>query len=326
MVFVLKSLIVEQEYSASGSLFSAFKKGVSLLLSMTGFGSAMVRRDNISVSVELKAVNNRYLKLSLRTTDGYASLESVIENRLRETLRRGTILVHVRIVRQDNISDYQINEPLLGHYVDQIRKLNAGLGVETPVEPQRLLMLPGVVKETIESDDKAEIVRPIIEEAVSRAIGELQAMRRKEGESMVADLRENSRQLIELVNRIEHYVPRVAEQYRVKLNERVGRIMAEQNLTLDTADLVREVALFVDRSDISEEIVRFRSHLNQFEGVIADTDPKDGCGRRLDFLIQEMFREVNTIGSKANDPEITKVVVELKTVIERIREMVQNIE
>jgi len=286
----------------------------------------MVRRDDISVSVEIKAVNNRYLKISLRTTDGYGSLEPGIENRLRETLRRGTITAQVRIVRQGHASDFEINAPVLTHYVAQLRKLNAELGLEIPVEPQRLLMLPGVVKETIESDDKAEIVRPIIEEAVARAIGELQTMRQKEGVSMGIDLRENSGQLIELITRIEQYVPRVAEQYRAKLTERVGRVMAEQNLTLDPVDLIREVALFADRSDISEEIVRFRSHMNQFDAVISDADPKDGCGRRLDFLIQEMFREVNTIGSKANDSDITKVVVELKTVIERIREMVQNIE
>ena len=286
----------------------------------------MVRRNNISVSVELKAVNNRYLKIHLRTTDGYASLESVIENRLRETLRRGTLTVQVRIVRQDVASDYAINEPVLIHYVEQLCKLNARLGIDTPIEPQRLLMVPGVIKETIESGDVTEIVRPILGEAVSRAIDELQAMRQKEGDAMATDLRENSRHLLELVARIEIYVSRVAEQYRVKLNERIGRILAEQNLTLDPADLVREVALFVDRSDISEEIVRFRSHLNQFDEVVAETDPQDGCGRRLDFLVQEMFREVNTIGSKANDAEITKVVVELKTVMERIREMVQNIE
>jgi len=293
---------------------------------MTGFGSATLRRDNISVSVEIKAVNNRYLKISLRTTDGYASLEPGLENLLRETLRRGTIMVFVRIVRQGDASDYEINEPVLSQYVAQLRKLNAVLGIETPIEPTQLLTLPGVIKDSIAPDDKAGTVWPILEEAVLQAIYELQTMRQKEGHSMAADLRENCRQLVEAMTQIEQFVPRVAEQYRGKLHERIGRVMAEHQLTLDTADLVREVALFVDRSDISEEIVRFRSHLTQFDSVLGETDPKDGCGRRLDFLTQEMFREVNTIGSKANDADITKVVVELKAVIERIREMVQNVE
>lgn len=293
---------------------------------MTGFGSATVRRDGVSVSVEIKAVNNRYLKISLRSSDGYAALEPGIENLIRETLRRGTINVHVRIVRSGDVSDYEINEQVLSHYVVQLRELNARLGLETPVEPSQLLNLPGVVRETIDADDKAGTVWPVLEAAVTQAIGELQTMRQKEGLSMAADLRENRRQLTEWIARIEQFVPNVAEQYRAKLQERIGRVMAEQNLTLDPADLVRETALFADRSDISEEIVRFRSHLKQFGGVIEETRPKDGCGRRLDFLTQEMFREVNTIGSKANDSDITKVVVELKAVIERIREMVQNIE
>ena len=293
---------------------------------MTGFGSAALRRDSINVSVEIKAVNNRYLKISLRTTDGYASLEPGIENLLRETLRRGTVTVHVRIVRQENASDYEISEQVLSHYVMQLRELNVRLGIETPIEPSHLLTLPGVIKDTFAPDDKAGTVWPILEEAVVQAIHELQTMRRKEGGLMVADLRENSRLLMESIVRVGQWVPRVAEQYRAKLNERIGRVMAEHHLTLDPADLVREVALFADRSDISEEIVRFRSHLTQFDGIIAETDPKDGCGRRLDFLTQEMFREVNTIGSKANDSDITKEVVELKAVIERIREMVQNIE
>ena len=293
---------------------------------MTGFGSATLRRDNVSVSVEIKAVNNRYLKISLRTTDGYASLEPGIENLLRETLRRGTITAQVRIARQGDVSDYGINEPVLSHYIAQLLGLNARLGIETPVEPSQLLMLPGVIQDSVAPDDKAGTIWPILEETVLQAIDELQTMRRKEGGSMVADLRENSCQLSGSIDQIEQFVPRVSEQYRIKLRERVGRVMAEQNLTLEPADLIREIALFVDRSDISEEIVRFRSHLAQFDSVIAETDPKDGCGRRLDFLTQEMFREANTIGSKANDSDITKVVVGLKAVIERIREMAQNIE
>ena len=296
-----------------------------MLLSMTGFGSATVRLDDISVSVEVKAVNNRYLKISLRTSDGYASLEPGIENLLRGTLRRGTITVFVRIVRQGNVSDYEINEPVLSHYVAQIQKLGQ-LGFDSEFARSQLLRLPGVIKETIASDDKAGVVWPVLETAVTQAIDELQTMRRKEGASMATDLRENSRQLNEWIAQIEQFVPRVAEQYRARLNERISRVMAEQNLALDPADLIREVALFADRSDISEEIVRFRSHLVQFNGVTEESSPKDGCGRRLDFLTQEMFRETNTIGSKANDSDITKVVVELKTIIERIREMVQNIE
>jgi len=297
-----------------------------VLLSMTGFGGATVRENAVSVFAEIKTVNNRYLKFSLRTTDGFGALEPIIENLVRETLRRGTVTMNVRILREDDTADYEINEPLLTHYFQQIRRLNAELGFYESVSPAQLLSLPGVTKESIPSDDKTNLVRPAVETAVKKALSELQTMRQKEGESMVADLRENSRQLLELIRKIDARVPEVAEQFRLRLNERVGKIMAEQNIPLEPADLIREVALFVDRSDISEEIVRFKSHTSQFDAALREENPKDGCGRRLDFLTQEMFREVNTIGSKANDAEITKIVVELKVVIERIREMVQNVE
>jgi uncharacterized protein (TIGR00255 family) len=293
---------------------------------MTGFGGANVRENGISVFAEIKTVNNRYLKFSLRTTDGYGALEPVIENLVRETLRRGTVTMNVRILREDDTADYEINEQLLTHYLQQLRRLNAKLGLNGSFVPAQLLTLPGVTKESIPSDDKTNIVRPVVETAVKKALAELQTMRQNEGTSMIADLRENSRFLTELISKIELRVPEVAEQFRLHLNERIGKIMAEQNLPLAPADLVREVALFVDRSDISEEIVRFKSHTAQLDAVLQDENPKDGCGRRLDFLTQEMFREVNTIGSKANDAEITKIVVELKIVIERIREMVQNVE
>ena len=297
-----------------------------MLLSMTGFGSAMTRGDSTAVSVEIKAVNNRYLKISLRTTDGYATFESRIENLLRGVLRRGTITVNVRIVREGNTADYAINEQVLASYVRQLRDMNAQLGIETPIEPTHLLALPGVTKESVGFEDDIDAIWPIIEAAVTFAVNELQTMRQKEGASMVADLQENCRQLTDWITQVETLVPNVAGQYRAKLNERIGRVMAEYELTLEPNDLVREVALFVDRSDISEEIVRFRSHLAQFNEVIALPDSNDGKGRRLDFLTQEMFREVNTIGSKANDSEITRCVVELKAIIERIREMVQNVE
>jgi uncharacterized protein (TIGR00255 family) len=144
-----------------------------------------------------------------------------------------------------------------------------------------------------------------------------------EGRSMAADISANLETLRQLVRNVEILAPNVAPQYRQRLLERIGKIMEEQNQTLNETDIIREVALFADRVDISEETVRFRSHLEQFESAIASPE---SCGRKLDFLTQELFRETNTMGSKANDAQITKNAVEMKTVIERIREMVQNVE
>jgi len=297
-----------------------------LLLSMTGFGGAIVRQNGITVFVEIKTVNNRYLKVSPRVTEGYAAIEPLIENLVRDALLRGSVNINVRIMRECSASDYEINETVLAGYMQQLRAVSVKLGISETFSAAQLLILPGITKERIPIEDKAEIVWPAVEDAVKQAIANLQIMRQKEGTLMVGDLQENSRILGETIRRIEACVPNVAGQYRAKLTERVAKVMAEHNLMLEPSDLVREVALFVDRSDISEEIVRFRSHLTQLDAVMQEKKTKDGCGRRLDFLTQELFREANTIGSKANDAEITKHVVELKTVIERIREMVQNVE
>jgi len=297
---------------------------------MTGYGGATVRENGVTVFVEIKTVNNRYLKVSLRVSDGYAALESRVENLVRESLKRGTVNVSVRITREKTEGDYAINEDVLKRYVRQLQQIESELGVANNLVLSQMVTLPGVAEESVPSEDRTEKVWPIVEQTVKLALGKLDEMRFAEGRSMVDDLSENCRQLSELIEKISVLAPNVVEQYRLRLTERVERIMADHQLVLDPTDLIREVAVFTDKSDISEEIVRFRSHLIQFGDVMKDVmkkeNPKDGCGRKLDFLTQEMFRETNTIGSKANDAEITKNVVEMKTIIERVREMVQNVE
>lgn len=294
---------------------------------MTGFGNAVVREAGISVTVELKTVNNRYFKLSPRITDGFAALESGIESLIRKSIARGTINVSVRIRREKRISECQFDLPVLRAYYEQLVELGTELGHLGEFPHPRLdslIALPGVVDTDLEcSDEDAGRIKGFVDQAVCEALKRLQDMRKTEGDSMGRDLAENIQSLKRLVGEIEKLAPNVAPQYRQRLMERIGKFMAEQNLTLNEVDLVREIALFADRCDISEETVRFHSHLEQFESAMND---KESCGRKLDFLTQELFREANTMGSKANDAEITRHVVEMKTVIERIREQVQNIE
>lgn len=296
-----------------------------MLNSMTGFGSAACRQGGLCVTVELKAVNNRYFKLSLRMSDGFASLEPKIEPLIRKTIERGTVNATIRIQQEKSLSDYRISETALTAYFEQI--LNIGSRLEqgdVPPRLDRLVTLPGVVETDLDHrDEENEKVWTVLETAIQDALDKMQTMRLAEGESMRLDLKANIDILRELVENIERLSPGVPAAYRQRLTERIGKLMSDQNLTLADADLVREVALFADRCDISEETVRFRSHLEQFESAMA---AKESCGRKLDFLTQELFRETNTMGSKANDAEITRYVVEMKTVIERIREMVQNVE
>ena len=291
---------------------------------MTGFGASSVRSGDLTVSTEIKTVNNRYMKISLRVSDGYGFLEPRIESLIREKISRGTVNILVRITKEYKAGDTKINDTLLRTYFEQVQAVGASLGVQSALSLDKFLELPGVVQEErLLSDEHNKHAEIAVVQAVQEAMLELQKMRKIEGESMRKDLSENLAILETEIADVEKLAPNVVKSYRQKLAERIGKVMSENNLMLDTADLAREIALFVDKSDISEETVRFRSHLVQFAGVLAK---EDCCGRKLDFLTQEMFRETNTIGSKSNDAEITRHVIEMKTVIERLREMLQNVE
>jgi len=295
-----------------------------MLLSMTGFGEAHSRQDGLAVAVEVRAINNRFFKLSVRATEGYASLDSAVEAVVRETLHRGTIQVNIRIERRRAAEDYQINADVLARYREQIAALARRWQSNEPLPRlESLLALPGVVDDASGRAVDVAADWPLIERTLRSALDNVGRMRADEGRAMTADLAANCRAIAECLDRIERRAPLVAEDYRNRLLERLQRALADAQVHLDPSDLIKEVGLFADRCDISEEIVRLRSHLEQFRESM---DLPESAGRKLDFLTQEMFRETNTIGSKANDVEIARQVIEIKTAVERIREMVQNIE
>ena len=290
---------------------------------MTGFGGANTRRNGYLVASEIKTVNNRYFKAALRISDGFSSLEPKVESLLRTKIDRGTISVQLKIRRDSEDSRFRISEAALSYYMNRARSAAAGEGEGVPLGAiADYFRLPGVIEEAGESED-AEAAWEAVQENLAEALEALTRMRAREGDEMAKAVRENCDALAERISKIESLVPMVSERYREKLLERVSAIMQAHNLTASESDFIREIALFVDKSDISEEIVRFRSHLEQFGEALKSAGP---CGKRLDFLTQEMFREVNTIGSKANFSEITYWVVDMKTIVEKIREMVQNIE
>ena len=289
---------------------------------MTGFGGANTRRNGYVIASEIKTVNNRYFKAALRISDGFSSLEPQIESLLRSKIDRGTISVQLKIRREEGQSRFQINEAALSYYLDRARGTagsDAGLAMGGVAD---FFRLPGVIEESGQSESAQEAWQAV-EENLCQALGALSEMRRREGDEMEKAIRRHCGDLAAGIAKVEELVPQVSARYREKLLERVSAIMSEHQLTVSENDFIREIALFVDKSDISEEIVRFRSHLDQFDAALKMTAP---CGKRLDFLTQEMFREVNTIGSKANFSEITYWVVDMKTVVEKIREMVQNVE
>ncbi len=294
-----------------------------LLQSMTGFGESHCQQDGLAVAVEIRTINNRFFKLSVRTSEGYAVLEPLVEDEVRTAVHRGTIQVNVRVDRRRSPENCKINADVLECYRRQLDSIGRQWNVECAVPLESFLMLPGVVDDAVGFSVDVTADWPAIERTLKAALENLGKMRTHEGQVMAADLTVNCQAVAACLERIERRSPAVVEDYRNKLSDRLKRALADVQVSLDPADLIKEVGLFADRSDISEEIVRLRSHLDQFQATMK---LPESSGRKLDFLTQEMFRETNTIGSKANDVEIAREVIEIKTAVERIREMIQNIE
>lgn len=293
------------------------------LLSMTGYGDARHERADHALSAEVRTINSRHFKLNLRTTEGYGALEARIEAVVREYIRRGTINVNIRIRHVSAADDYRLNADVLHAYLDQLQQVAAkrGLGEELRVEP--LASLPGVVEELSTDARDPEAIWPLLEPTLREALESLGDMRTAEGQALADDLARQCAVVERSLNKIAERSPIIAELYRRRLKDRIDEALAQFQSSIEPVDLIREVCLFADRSDISEEIVRLRSHLQQFTQALA---APESAGRKLEFICQEMGRETNTIGSKANDAEISQEVVEIKTALERIREQLQNVE
>lgn len=297
-----------------------------MLLSMTGFGEARHQSDRLSLSIELRAVNNRYLKLTVRAPEPYNLLEPEFEKVIRRIVRRGTIMLTLRCKREANPQDYEINATALQSYLDQLRRMQTQLGLAQVGGDGLLaqaLALPGVVPEPGNSSFSSEEEWPIVERVLQSALENLQSMRHEEGQAMAQEFLGYRDQITGHLNRIRDRAGVVVEAYRDRLHERVRGLLAELDIEIDRNDLIREVSIFAERSDIAEEVVRLGSHLDQFQSIMGEPESP---GRKLEFLTQEMFREANTIGSKASDVEISRQVVEIKGTLEKIRELVQNVE
>jgi uncharacterized protein (TIGR00255 family) len=294
-----------------------------LLLSMTGFGEAHRRTDDVAVAVEVRTINGRYFKLNFKSPDGYSALESDVESIVREQVKRGTVQVNLRIDRARSAEDYRLNLNVLANYRQQIENLHQQWQSADAVSLETLLMLPGVVDEDpIGAFDPAEDL-PLMRETLLAALENLSKMRMQEGLAMQADLTANCAAIAAELASIAVRAPLVVAAYRARLEERIGKALEQHEITLNPSDLIREISVYAERSDISEEIVRLQSHLEQFDAIMK---LPESSGRKLDFLTQELFREANTIGSKSSDVQISRHVIEIKASIEKIREMIQNIE
>jgi uncharacterized protein (TIGR00255 family) len=298
---------------------------VGVLCSMTGYGEAAHQSDALHLAIELRAVNNRYLKVSLRATEPYNLLEAEFEKVIRRLVRRGTVQVHLRVQKQTSAQDFQVNPVALRSYVEQVRAVAAQLGLADGGQSLlgQVLALPGVVPEAAASGLHLEEEWPLLERVLDQALARLQAMRQEEGRAMAQEMLQHRDHIGRELEKIRARIPTVASAYRDRLLERVRGLLNELDVEIDRSDLIKEVAIFAERSDIAEEVVRLASHLEQFQDILNEPE---SAGRKLEFLTQEMFREANTIGSKAGDVDISRHVVEIKGTLEKIRELVQNVE
>jgi len=294
-----------------------------MLNSMTGYGGADGHLDGVCYAVEMKAVNNRYLKTIIKLPESIAFLEDEIDKCVRKSLARGTVNCVVRVKGVSANALFEINEAALRNVVERLNAIKATVGIGGTIDMASLLDLPGVVCPVVPDEEESNKVRELVLRITQEAIDKLTRMREAEGRFLEADLRGNCEAMAQELESIRQRSDGVIKEYAKRLRRRVDALLAEAKLELDAETLAREVAVLADRSDISEEITRLDAHLEQFQAICAT---EGQAGRRLDFLSQEMLREANTVASKAADADIVRRVVDMKCLIERLKEQIQNVE
>jgi uncharacterized protein (TIGR00255 family) len=290
---------------------------------MTGFGEAKEVVAGVHVAAELRSVNNRHFKLTLRAPDAWLRFEPEWERLLREKITRGTVTLTLRADRAANVGGMQVNTPLLMAYYQQLTAAARQLGAQPPPDIAVVASLPGVIDSHDWAAADPETAAPDLDRLIRSVVDRYQTFRVAEGQAMATELLGHGAVIVREVDRVAEFAPQVGQEYRRKLQQRLEEALKDTGVSVDQDHLIREVALYTDRADITEEIVRLRSHLDQFQQLFQAAGSQ---GRKLDFLCQEMFREANTIGSKANHVGVSHAAVEIKTAIERMREIVQNVE
>ncbi|MFW6066880.1 MAG: YicC/YloC family endoribonuclease [Myxococcota bacterium] len=289
-------------------------------MSMTGYGSGQAALGGGRASVEIRALNHRYLDVRVRLSAELADQAALVEETLRPKLERGRIEVSARL------EGAALGPPVLDRErartaFEQLCALRDQLRPEEPVPLSLLACVPDLFQ--VPAGPPSDVVREAVRHATLQACEDLMAMREREGAALSRDLGELLSRMEEHIERIRERVPSTVESYRERLRDRISRLLQDMGAQLDSGRLEHEVALFADRCDVAEELARLASHGSQFRELLAQRD--GAVGRRLDFLLQEMAREANTVGAKTQDVDTTRLVVELKADIGRMREQVQNV-
>lgn len=294
-----------------------------MIKSMTGFGRSEYTDGKRNITVEIKSVNHRYSDISVKMPRRYSFAEDRVKAVVKSRLKRGKVDVSIMVENiTENDINIKLNEPIARQYFDNLKTLQESFGLNGEITLKLLATMPDVMKAIPDVDDEEEIAKAILIPVEEAAVN-LEKMRAVEGEKLAEDLLGRGETIKEILDKIAERAPGVVVDYAAKLRDRITELLAG-NAAVPEERILTEAAIFADKCAIDEEITRLNSHLIQLKKIV--DSPNDAEGKKLDFLVQEMNREANTIGSKANDITITNYMLEIKSEIEKIREQVQNVE
>ena len=292
-----------------------------MIKSMTGYGRAVRMFADKQITVELRSVNNRFLDCSVKLPRLYSFAEDAVKQRIKKSVSRGKVdvFVTVSMTQSDDVA-IALNRPVLEGYIAAMRTIAQDYGVRDDISVSVLSRLPDVFTVEKTEQDEEQLEAQLLE-VVDEALRNYDSMRLVEGKALAADLRAKAENVQKLVEFVESRSPRTVEEYRTRLAQKMQEVL--ESTTIDEARILTEAAIFADKVAVDEETVRLHSHLTQLDSMLQSDEP---IGRKLDFLMQEINRETNTIGSKCSDLELARTVVEIKAELEKIREQIQNIE
>ena len=292
-----------------------------MIKSMTGYGRGQQIIDGREITVEIKSVNHRYFEFSARVPRAYGYLEEKLKSFVQSKVSRGKVDVGVTIFNiEGKDAQIEVNQSIAVGYIDALRKANETIGLNDDLSLSQLIRLPDIFN-VVKTTEDEEVIWNLVKTVAEEPLDNFVSMRETEGQKMKDDIKSRLAYISELVGKVEKRSPMVTEAYRERLYNKISEILNDKKI--DEQRILTEAAIFSEKTAVDEETVRLKSHIQQFTTLL---DTKEAVGRKLDFLIQEFNRESNTIGSKAQDVEITRIVVELKSEIEKIREQIQNIE
>jgi uncharacterized protein (TIGR00255 family) len=292
---------------------------------MTGFGEASAQIGGVHYFVEIRSLNSKFLKAVIRLPDAYQGLEAEMESAIRRRLARGTVTLTATCTDVSEAAAMEVNFRALERYIEQIRKAPLVAKEDMRIDVASLLTLPGVLQPPTDEEARLHRARAAFMPLLDKACDGLILMRAVEGKALQAELTSHRDLIAELLKKVSQRGPIVVREYEARLKSRIELMLQQAELRVEPVELIREIAVYAEKTDIAEEIMRLSGHIEQFSELISEKTEKP-VGRTLDFLTQEMLREANTIASKSPDSEISRATVEIKGAIDRIKEQVQNVE